>query len=199
MAEELALEFDDLPFITVVALHLPAPFAGSVAVEVIFSWPGMGRLYRQAAQLKDYPLLMAVIPLGGLFVVAANPAADVPYAVVDPRIRYGEERARGHRRRGRVAGPAGPSAIPGANPSRRERAPGAFLRAFRRHRPAAWSLTVLAALALGALLAPWSTPHGPTDQDLAAAFRPPSLRHPMGTDALGRDLLTRILYGTASA
>lgn len=78
-----------LPFVTVVALHVPAVFAGSVVAEVIFSWPGMGRLFWQAAQLKDYPLLMAMVTVGGLFVILANLAADIVYAMVDPRIQYG--------------------------------------------------------------------------------------------------------------
>lgn len=84
---------------------------------------------------------------------------------------------------------------PGSAAAENGRTLAAIVHTFSRHRPAAWSALVLAVLALAALMAPWLTPYGPTEQDLAAAFEPPSLQHPMGTDALGRDLLTRILYG----
>jgi len=70
----------------------------------------------------------------------------------------------------------------------------AWLR-FRRHRAALFGLSVLALLVLAALLAPWVSPYGVRQQDLGNILAAPSLAHPLGTDELGRDLLTRLLWG----
>jgi peptide/nickel transport system permease protein len=77
-----------IPLVTIFALDIPYIFAGSLYVELIFSWPGMGRLYYQAAEGRDYPLLMAILIIGAGFTVFANLLADVAYAWLDPRIRY---------------------------------------------------------------------------------------------------------------
>lgn len=88
----------------------------------------------------------------------------------------------------------------GASPTQREEAqevasPGQLtLRRFRRHRAAVLSIGVLCLVILSALLAPLS-PYSPTEQNPANDFQPPSLAHPFGTDDLGRDVLTRTLYG----
>ena len=68
-------------------------------------------------------------------------------------------------------------------------------RRFARHRPALIGLAVVLAFALAALLAPWLTPYEPNTIDLEAMLQAPAVQHPLGTDELGRDLLTRIIYG----
>jgi len=77
-----------LPLVTVFALDLPYIFAGSLYVEIIFSWPGMGRLYYQAAVDRDYPILMAILTIGTMMVILSNLLADIVYARLDPRIHY---------------------------------------------------------------------------------------------------------------
>jgi peptide/nickel transport system permease protein len=77
-----------LPLVTVFALDLPYIFAGSLYVEIIYSWPGMGRLYYQAAIDRDYPMLMAILTIGTLAVILSNLLADIVYARLDPRIHY---------------------------------------------------------------------------------------------------------------
>jgi peptide/nickel transport system permease protein len=77
-----------IPLLTIFALDLPYVFAGSLYVELIFSWPGMGRLYYQAAVQRDYPLLMAVLIIAAATTAVCNLLADVGYAVLDPRISY---------------------------------------------------------------------------------------------------------------
>ena len=77
-----------LPLVTIFALDLPYIFAGSLYVEIIFSWPGMGRLYYQAAIDRDYPVLMAILTIGTLVVILSNLLADLVYAKLDPRIHY---------------------------------------------------------------------------------------------------------------
>ena len=77
-----------IPLVTIFALDLPYIFAGSVYVELLFSWPGMGRLYLQAATRRDYPVLMAILIVGAGLMILSNMLADITYGVLDPRIRY---------------------------------------------------------------------------------------------------------------
>jgi peptide/nickel transport system permease protein len=77
-----------LPVISLLGLYLPLLFGGSVVIEVVFSWPGMGRLLYNGILARDYPLVMAATFLFGVLVVAGNLVADLLYAAVDPRVRY---------------------------------------------------------------------------------------------------------------
>ncbi len=76
-----------IPIVTLLGLYLPILLSGSVLVETIFAWPGMGRLIVDAIFQRDYPLVMATSFIAAGLVVAGNLLADVLYAVVDPRIR----------------------------------------------------------------------------------------------------------------
>lgn len=77
-----------IPLVTLMALDLPFLFSGAVFTEVIFSWPGMGRLFYDAAELRDYGVLMAIIMVTSALIVVSNLLADLIYALLDPRIRY---------------------------------------------------------------------------------------------------------------
>ena len=77
-----------IPLVTLLALDLPYLIGGTVFVEMIFSWPGMGRLYYQSALQRDYPVLLAILIIGATAIILSNLLADVLYAYVDPRIRY---------------------------------------------------------------------------------------------------------------
>ncbi len=77
-----------LPVISLVGLFLPILFGGAVVIEVIFSWPGMGRVMVDAIGARDYPLVLAASFLFATLVIVANLLADLLYAWVDPRIRY---------------------------------------------------------------------------------------------------------------
>ncbi|MCB9665187.1 MAG: ABC transporter permease [Alphaproteobacteria bacterium] len=77
-----------LPIITLIGLSLPFLVGGSVLVETVFAWPGMGRLILDAIYQQDTPLITACFLLFALVVTAGNLVADLLYAVVDPRIRY---------------------------------------------------------------------------------------------------------------
>ncbi|HEX6134273.1 MAG TPA: ABC transporter permease [Longimicrobiales bacterium] len=83
-----ALRNSLLPVITLLGLYLPFLFSGTVFVEVIFAWPGMGRVIYDAIFQRDYPLVMATSFIFAVIVVLGNLLADVLYAVADPRIRY---------------------------------------------------------------------------------------------------------------
>lgn len=77
-----------IPLVTMLALDMPYIITGAVFVEMIFAWPGMGRLYYQSALDRDYPVLMAILILSAGFIIISNLVADLLYAVLDPRIRY---------------------------------------------------------------------------------------------------------------
>jgi peptide/nickel transport system permease protein len=83
-----ALRNSLLPVITLLGLYLPLLFSGSVFVEVIFSWPGMGRVIVDAIFQRDYPLVMATSFIFAVVVVLGSLVADILYALADPRIRY---------------------------------------------------------------------------------------------------------------
>jgi ABC-type dipeptide/oligopeptide/nickel transport system permease component len=69
------------------ALRLPWIIGGSVVVEVVFSWGGLGSLLVNSVLARDYPVVQSILLLIAILVVLANLAADLLYAVIDPRIR----------------------------------------------------------------------------------------------------------------
>ncbi|QSO48934.1 ABC transporter permease [Alicyclobacillus mengziensis] len=83
-----ALRNSVLPLITMLGLSLPTLVAGALFVEEIFNYPGMGLLYWNAINNRDYPIIMAVTVFLGLVTVLGNLLADILYGVIDPRIRY---------------------------------------------------------------------------------------------------------------
>ena len=78
-----------LPVITLLGLSIPGLIGGSVIIEQIFGLPGLGQLFYQAIQGRDYPLIMANLVLGAVLTLAGNMLADLGYAFADPRIRQG--------------------------------------------------------------------------------------------------------------
>lgn len=83
-----ALRNSLLPVITLLGVALPRLLAGSVVVEVVFTWPGMGRLLVESVFARDYPVAMAINLLGAVLVLLGSLLADMLYAVADPRVRY---------------------------------------------------------------------------------------------------------------
>jgi peptide/nickel transport system permease protein len=78
-----------IPLVTVVAIDIGAVFGGAVITERVFSWQGMGALLIQGVTQNDVNILLAWLMVTSVFVVLFNLIADVLYAVLDPRIRYG--------------------------------------------------------------------------------------------------------------
>jgi peptide/nickel transport system permease protein len=77
-----------IPLVTVIALGLPRLLGGTVIVEAIFAWPGMGTLAITAVRGRDYPVIMAINLISAVMILLSNLLADVIYAVIDPRIKY---------------------------------------------------------------------------------------------------------------
>jgi peptide/nickel transport system permease protein len=78
-----------IPLITLIGLELPGLVSGGLVVEVVFGWPGIGKLAFERALQYDYTTVMGVTFFATLLVIAGNLVADILYGVLDPRIRYG--------------------------------------------------------------------------------------------------------------
>lgn len=79
-----------IPLISVIGVQFGYMLGGSIYIETIFSWPGMGQLIEQSIGWRDYTLIQAIAFFTSLVVVGLNLLTDVAYVVVDPRIRYGK-------------------------------------------------------------------------------------------------------------
>lgn len=78
-----------IPVVTIIGNWIPALFGGSIIVETIFAWPGIGFLMNQSYSFKDYAVLQTVLLFFGVLTMAGNLFIDIGYAIVDPRIREG--------------------------------------------------------------------------------------------------------------
>jgi peptide/nickel transport system permease protein len=78
-----------IPLVTLVGLSVPALVSGSVIVETIFNFPGIGLLYDTAASDRDYPVLLAIVLVASVATALGSLLADVMYVVVNPQVRYG--------------------------------------------------------------------------------------------------------------
>jgi len=77
-----------IPVVTIVSLDLASLMSGAIITETVFAWPGIGRLFVESMDARDYPVLMGLMMLGSLALVLANLCADIVYTLIDPRIRY---------------------------------------------------------------------------------------------------------------
>jgi peptide/nickel transport system permease protein len=77
-----------LPIITLFGFLIPGLIGGSIIMETVFAWPGIGRLAYQAVLARDYPVVMTINTITAVLVLIGNFIADILYGIVDPRIRY---------------------------------------------------------------------------------------------------------------
>ena len=82
------------PVITLAGLQLPVLVSGALVVEVVFGWPGMGRVTYDAVMSQDLPVVLAAVFLATILVIAGNLLADLGLALVDPRLRLGRAASR---------------------------------------------------------------------------------------------------------
>ncbi len=78
-----------IPLISVIGVQFGYMLGGSIYIETIFAWPGIGQLLEQAIGWRDFPLIMAIAIFTSMVVLLLNLLTDIAYAVIDPRIRYG--------------------------------------------------------------------------------------------------------------
>jgi peptide/nickel transport system permease protein len=77
-----------LPVVTFLGTHITGLINGSVAIETVFSWPGVGRLMIGGVTNQDYPVVQGVLLILGFVVIGMNLLVDILYTYIDPRIRY---------------------------------------------------------------------------------------------------------------
>ena len=77
-----------LPIVTVIGMEIPVLLGGSVIVEQVFSWPGLGLITMNAITSRDYPVIMGVCLMSAVVVLLSNLITDIIYALVDPTIKY---------------------------------------------------------------------------------------------------------------
>jgi peptide/nickel transport system permease protein len=82
-----ALKNASLPLVTLIAMDLGIALGGTIQIETIFSWPGLGRLMFDAISQRDYPVLQGVFLLLAVAVIGANFVADLIYVLLDPRVK----------------------------------------------------------------------------------------------------------------
>lgn len=78
------------PLITVVGMEIPSLLSATLLTEIIFNWPGIGRLSFDAIQARDYSLLMGIVLFLAVITLVTNFLVDILYALVDPRIRLSQ-------------------------------------------------------------------------------------------------------------
>ncbi|MGP9745727.1 ABC transporter permease [Brachybacterium sp. AOP29-B2-41] len=82
-----ALRNSLFPVISLLGMYIPALFSGALVVEQLFNYPGMGLMFWQATQTRDFPILLATTTIVAIATVAGSLLADIAYAVADPRVR----------------------------------------------------------------------------------------------------------------
>jgi len=78
-----------IPLIALLGIQLPTLFSGALVAETIFGWPGMGRLFVDALNMKDHSILMGMVMFTALIVIVGNLLADIAVALIDPRVKLG--------------------------------------------------------------------------------------------------------------
>jgi ABC-type dipeptide/oligopeptide/nickel transport system permease component len=79
-----------IPLVSMIGVSFGYMLGGSIYIEAIFAWPGIGQLIEQAIGWRDFPLVQAIAVFVSVIVIALNLLTDMAYVIIDPRIRYGD-------------------------------------------------------------------------------------------------------------
>ena len=165
-----------IPVVTMMGLQFGFLLGGSIVVEKVFNWPGLGRLLVDAVEMRDYPVLQAEVLLFSLEFISSMPSSTHESASSDMSMQNN------------VSVASGPTKV---------RTPWSeFWRKFKRQRMTLFAGSFIGLLVLIAIFWPWLVPYDPEnyfDYDMLNAG--PSLQHWFGVDSLGRDIFSRILAG----
>ena len=189
-----------LPIMTNVALEIAFLFSGAIVTETVFSWPGMGRLYFDGINNRDYFLLMGILLIGSIARRADEPCRRCRLRVGRPThpvlridvMAVGEQSAER-----RVAVPSEIAAADNEVALESLSQWQLAVRRFRRHRLAMVGVVIFAFMIGVAVFGPIVRPFDPLN--LPGALKPggdpPSLAHIFGTDETGRDVFSAVLNG----
>ena len=167
-----------IPVVTMMGLQFGFLLGGSIVVEKVFNWPGLGRLLVDSVEMRDYPVIQAEVLLFSLEFILINLVVDVLYAAINPAIRY-KVRLLNWRRQAALN--AMPGIRPGEIHTRHE-----FWRRFRRQ-PVAMGAGIFVLLLIAvAIVAPWIAPYDAENYfDYDRLNEGPSLVHWFGVDSDG--------------
>ena len=163
-----------IPFLTVGAVEFGFLFGGVVIIEDMFLLPGIGSLVLVGIINRDYPVLLAGALVITVVVLTANMIVDLLGSVLDPR---------------QVHARSAPMTDLAAAPARRTSP-----LSWRRHGLLAIGGFLVGCVVIAALFADWIAPYSPYDLNVAAMLQGPSAQHWLGTDELGRDVLSRTIH-----
>jgi peptide/nickel transport system permease protein len=155
-----------IPMTTYTAILIGGFLSGAVLTETIFTWNGIGQYTVSAIYASDFPALQGVVLFEAFVFAAANLIVDLAYGVIELA----------------------------ESPRLREWA--FTFRMMRRSKLTVVALGVVVATYLIAILAPYLSPYQPNVQHLSLQFQPPTSAHPFGLDELGRDILSRLIWGS---
>ncbi len=79
-----------IPLVSVIGIHFGYMLGGSIYIETIFAWPGMGRVVAEAVSIRDFPMVQAIAFFTSIVIVVLNFLTDLAYGWFDPRIRFGQ-------------------------------------------------------------------------------------------------------------
>ena len=158
------------PALTVLGNDFPLMLAGAVAAEAVFSLPGLGQLLLESAQTRDIPVVQGLLLVVSCFVIVVNLIVNVTLNWL-----YRTDDGTAHER---------------------EATQEATGRSFLRLPSARIAIVVLLGIAVLAVFGSTLAPQNPLTVNANALFQGPSAHHLLGTDYLGRDVLSRLMVGT---
>ena len=182
------------PIITLGALEFGTLLSGAVLTEQVFTIPGFGKLIVDSVFNRDYAVVQGVVLVTATAYIAAQPARR------HRLLRGQSEAARPKTSMTAVLGAAAAAAVDDVGA--RVPPPGAWRpvwRKLRRRRSAMIGLVVVALFIGAALFAPWLAPFDPIETSWSAIRKAPSAAHWFGTDDIGRDVFSRIVWGTRAS
>ena len=171
-----------LPLVTIIGLSLPNLFVGAVFIETIFTWPGMGTLFIDGVNSRDFPLIMGIILITATAVLLANLITDITYALIDPEFAMNNPTDQALDTNQQAT--AKPATLQGIRTQVESPGKRAW-RQFRRHKLAIAGSLMLLVIVILAVGAPLFTPYDPNEVNLRQITEPPNSANILGTDRTG--------------
>ena len=164
--------------ISVLAVSIGFLVGGTLIIEQVYALPGIGQLMINSILQRDFPVVQAVTLVFAIMVVLVYLLADILHAALDPRVQV------------RLMASAAELILDADVVEHRR----GFRHRWYRTPSFVAGLSIIVLITMLGVFAPLVTWHDPVQQDLLANLQGPSLSHPLGTDELGRDVLTRMIY-----
>jgi ABC-type dipeptide/oligopeptide/nickel transport system permease component len=180
-----------VPVVALSGVTLGAVIGWAVIVEIIFNMPGIGRLFIQAVCSQDYPFIQGTLLVAAAVVLVVGFLADV--------LRFFLNRQSAMSRGDLKADPAASDTTQDAEPALRVGGFARFRQAFLARLMVKVGFVIVVVFVLSAIFAPLIAPQDPNTRDEAIALQSPSWSHPLGTDSLGRDTFSALVYASRTA